>query len=105
MRGPHHARRMSQTTWSGEGPVTTEAQDENELSALPPKIEQRCVRSRRERAEDGPVFGDEDEGGDAVCWLGALCPECGAMPSEGTDRCWRCGAERRSGEEQADQAT
>lgn len=35
-----------------------------------------------------------DEGGDAVCWLGVLCPECGAMPSEDADRCWRCGAER-----------
>ena len=66
---------------------------------------------------------DEGEGGDAACWLGALCPECGAMPSEGTDRCWRCGAqlagrrreppeciggrstERPSGEERRDQAT
>jgi hypothetical protein len=35
-----------------------------------------------------------DEGGDPVCWLGALCPECGAMPGEDADRCWRCGAER-----------
>jgi hypothetical protein len=38
--------------------------------------------------------GAADEGGDPVCWLNALCPECGAMPSEDTDRCWRCGAER-----------
>ncbi|MGH3588511.1 MAG: hypothetical protein ACRDQ0_19565 [Pseudonocardia sp.] len=37
---------------------------------------------------------DEDEGGDRACWLGVLCPECGAMPSAGTDRCWRCGAPR-----------
>jgi uncharacterized OB-fold protein len=50
------------------------------------------------------VFGEEDEGGDAVCWLGALCPECGAMPSGESDRCWRCGAERLSDEE-SDQAT
>jgi hypothetical protein len=35
---------------------------------------------------------DRDEGGDAVCWVGALCPDCGAMPTEGDDRCWRCGA-------------
>jgi hypothetical protein len=40
---------------------------------------------------------DPDEGGDAVCWLGQLCPECGAMPDRGPsadppDRCWRCGA-------------
>jgi hypothetical protein len=51
------------------------------------------------------VSGDEDEGGDAVCWLGALCPECGAMPSEGTDRCWRCGAQRAADKDRRDQAT
>jgi hypothetical protein len=56
-------------------------------------------------AENGPVTGDEDEGGDAVCWLGALCPECGAMPSEGTDRCWRCGAQRAVDKDLRDQAT
>jgi hypothetical protein len=67
-------------------------------------------------AENGLVFGDKDEGGDAVCWLGALCPECGAMPSEGTDRCWRCGAsppersggrstQRPSDDERGDRAT
>jgi predicted amidophosphoribosyltransferase len=33
-----------------------------------------------------------DEGGDDVCWLGQLCPECGAMPSaDSPARCWRCG--------------
>jgi hypothetical protein len=42
---------------------------------------------------------DGDDGGDAVCWLGMLCPECGAMPGAGTDRCWRCGAELRPEEE------
>ncbi|MHA6630631.1 hypothetical protein ACU61A_34780 [Pseudonocardia sichuanensis] len=47
---------------------------------------------------------DDGEGGDPVCWLGALCPECGAMPSEGTDRCWRCGAERPD-ERRGDEAT
>lgn len=51
-----------------------------------------------ERAEYGAV-SDGEENGDAVCWLGMLCPECGAMPSEGTDRCWRCGADRPTGEE------
>jgi uncharacterized OB-fold protein len=46
-----------------------------------------------ERAEYGVVSDDDsDDSGDEVCWLGMLCPECGAMPSEGTDRCWRCGA-------------
>lgn len=36
---------------------------------------------------DGPI-----EGGDSVCWLDRLCPECRAMPSpESPERCWRCG--------------
>ena len=35
--------------------------------------------------------------GEAVCWLGLLCPECGAMPQGEGPRdperpCWRCGA-------------
>lgn len=45
---------------------------------------------------------DDDSGddrGDVVCWLGMLCPECGAMPSEGDERCWRCGVERRPADE------
>jgi uncharacterized OB-fold protein len=48
---------------------------------------------------------DGDEGGDPVCWLGALCPECGALPSAGSDRCWRCGAARTTDEELDDEAT
>jgi len=37
--------------------------------------------------------------GDDACWLGGLCPECGAMPEgAGADDpaapCWRCGAVR-----------
>ncbi|WP_300008059.1 hypothetical protein [Pseudonocardia sp.] len=40
---------------------------------------------------------DGDDGGDPVCWLDQVCPECGAMPTgdgEATaDRCWRCGTE------------
>ncbi|WP_200804043.1 hypothetical protein [Pseudonocardia thermophila] len=40
-----------------------------------------------------PTGGPEpDEGGDAVCWLNRLCPECGAMPNRGEETCWRCGA-------------
>ena len=37
--------------------------------------------------------------GEAVCWIGQLCPECGAMP-EGAGAqdpsvpCWRCGTVR-----------
>ena len=44
----------------------------------------------------------DDEGGDPVCWLGGLCPECGAMPGAGSDRCWRCGAELPDGEPETD---
>ncbi|WP_232662004.1 hypothetical protein [Pseudonocardia sp. TRM90224] len=44
-------------------------------------------------------MSDEPEGGDAVCWLDRLCPECGAMPTaESPDRCWRCGAARDGGD-------
>lgn len=40
---------------------------------------------------------ETEAAGDAVCWLGLLCPECGAMPQgEGPGDperpCWRCGA-------------
>lgn len=45
--------------------------------------------------EDGhrDADGDDgDSGGDAVCWLHRLCPECGAVPvEEEPARCWRCG--------------
>ncbi|HYB46369.1 MAG TPA: hypothetical protein VED20_03275 [Streptosporangiaceae bacterium] len=27
--------------------------------------------------------GESDEGGDPVCWAHLVCPECGAMESEG----------------------
>lgn len=43
-----------------------------------------------------------DLGGEAVCWLDLLCPECGAMP-EGDSAgdpsvpCWRCGTARQQG--------
>ncbi len=38
----------------------------------------------------GPV--EETPGGDPVCWLDRVCPDCGAMPSaDGGARCWRCG--------------
>ncbi|WP_165310930.1 hypothetical protein [Microbacterium protaetiae] len=41
----------------------------------------------------------EPEGGDAACWLPALCAECGAMieGAPGT-ACWRCGGTRREGD-------
>ena len=49
-------------------------------------------------------MSDDVEGGDAVCWLALVCPECGAMPTEepadgSPDRCWRCGAPLPAGEE------
>jgi len=39
--------------------------------------------------------------GEAACWLGVLCPECGAMPEGEGARdprvpCWRCGAVRET---------
>ncbi len=41
-------------------------------------------------------MADEDDGGDPVCWLDRLCPECGAVPTEDEpERCWRCGATER----------
>jgi hypothetical protein len=55
------------------------------------------VRTTPVRAQDGLM--PDDDSGDVVCWLGMLCPECGAMPSEGDERCWRCGAERRPADE------
>jgi rubrerythrin len=34
----------------------------------------------------------EDEGGDPVCWVHLLCPECGTMPEErDAEACPRCG--------------
>lgn len=41
----------------------------------------------------------EGTAGEAVCWIGLLCPECGAMPDGEGARdpsvpCWRCGAVR-----------
>ncbi|MDN5600557.1 MAG: hypothetical protein L0J57_04160 [Brachybacterium sp.] len=40
-----------------------------------------------------------DPAGEDVCWLGLLCPDCGAMPEGEGARdprvpCWRCGAVR-----------
>ena len=43
------------------------------------------TRSDGEPDESAPA-----EGGDPVCWLHQLCPECGAMPDR-PDVCWRCG--------------
>ncbi|HVL84735.1 MAG TPA: hypothetical protein VM367_10700 [Pseudonocardia sp.] len=38
------------------------------------------------------MTGADDEGGDPVCWLHRVCPECGAVPGEDDrERCWRCG--------------
>ncbi len=32
-----------------------------------------------------------DEGGDPVCWLERVCPECGAFAEAEAEECWRCG--------------
>ncbi|MCO5294689.1 MAG: hypothetical protein M9882_07270 [Homoserinimonas sp.] len=36
--------------------------------------------------------GGAESNGDAACWLGQVCPECGAMiETELPAACWRCG--------------
>ncbi|MEQ7126587.1 hypothetical protein ABN034_18910 [Actinopolymorpha sp. B11F2] len=44
---------------------------------------------------DGTSRAGVGEGGDPVCWLHLLCPECGAMVEDQPppDHCVRCGAE------------
>ncbi len=49
------------------------------------------------RAADRIVPVTEVAAGDDACWLGQLCPECGAVPEgagaqDATLPCWRCGA-------------
>jgi rubrerythrin len=40
---------------------------------------------------DGPTTGDE--GGDPVCWLNRVCPDCGLLTDEEPPlTCPRCGA-------------
>ncbi|MFD4421463.1 hypothetical protein ACFWN7_08160 [Agromyces sp. NPDC058484] len=61
------------------------------------------ARSRGERAmtadgRDTPHPHD-DLGGDPACWLGRVCPECGAMIEGPIGRaCWTCGATPRAQE-------
>ena len=36
---------------------------------------------------------EDGDGGDPVCWLDQLCPECRAVPTDDSPTvCWRCGA-------------
>jgi hypothetical protein len=42
------------------------------------------------RSDGEPDQPGVAEGGDPVCWLHQLCPDCGAMP-ENSEICWRCG--------------
>lgn len=51
----------------------------------------------------------QEPAGDDACWLGELCPECGAMPEgagaqDATVPCWRCGAVRTQREQDGDGA-
>lgn len=34
------------------------------------------------------------EGGDPVCWLAQVCPDCGALNEKFAGTCWRCGISR-----------
>jgi len=43
----------------------------------PPGDDEACP----ERADQAPSF--EPEGGEAACWAHLVCPECGAITSEG----------------------
>lgn len=52
-----------------------------------------------ERGPERIVPVTQEPAGDSACWLGELCPECGAMPEgagaqDPTVPCWRCGAVR-----------
>lgn len=56
------------------------------------------------RAADRIVPVTEEPAGDDACWLGQLCPECGAVPEgagaqDATVPCWRCGAVRAQSEQ------
>jgi len=35
--------------------------------------------------------GERTEGGDPVCWLDRVCPQCGAFRETPAPRCARCG--------------
>jgi len=52
-------------------------------------------------ADQDPLLRwDNAPGGDAACWLPALCAQCGAL-TEGPagSPCWRCGGTVREGDE------
>ncbi|GAB3431267.1 hypothetical protein [Actinophytocola sediminis] len=45
------------------------------------------------RADDGPDNEREVSGGDPVCWLAQVCPECGLLVEQELPAvCGRCGA-------------
>lgn len=44
-------------------------------------------------SDGGAVEVNRDEGGDPVCWLSRVCPECGLLADgEPPEVCPRCGA-------------
>ena len=60
---------------------------EKVLDGVPPPDLPRLLPAGPQHHVDGEV------GGDPVCWLSQVCPECGRMPEgEPRDRCERCGA-------------
>jgi len=65
----------------------------------------RRMDAPRDAAITGNL-GRGNTGGDAVCWLDRVCPECGAL-NEGSplDPCWRCGTSMLPGERRDEQET
>ncbi len=43
------------------------------------------------------------EGGEAVCWLDRVCPDCGALTSPDAEACWRCGIPTPNRQEHANE--
>jgi rubrerythrin len=51
------------------------------------------VSEDRESAANEDPMEDEPGGGEAVCWLGRVCDECGALADDRPPTsCPRCGA-------------
>ncbi len=54
------------------------------------------------RPDPDATAGAADEGGDPVCWLSRVCPECGLfLGNDSPAVCERCGAAVPAGEGEA----